>query len=84
MELDIANAVLKIAIDHNYVLVIDHLRENVQKAKKALDKMSSRSPIEGLVEGFFDIVAPRPKKEVLPTTSNNTWLPSKMYGVQIV
>lgn len=82
MELEIAIAVFKIAVDNNYELVIDYLRDNVQKARKALDKVTSRSPIEGLRDAFFDIVAPRQKKE-LPTTVQEAWLPRKLQGVHI-
>ena len=82
MELEVAKAVFNIAVENNYVLVIDYLRDNVQKAREALDKVSARSPIEGLRDAFFDIVAPRQKKG-LPTTVQEAWLPRKLQGVQI-
>lgn len=82
MELEVAISVFNIAVANNYVLVIDHLRDNVNKARKALDKVTSRSPIEGLRDAFFDIVAPRQKKG-LPTTNTDVWLPRKLQSVNI-
>ena len=82
IELEVAIAVFNIAVQNNYVLVIDHLRDNVNKARKALDKVTSRSPIEGLRDAFFDIVAPRQKKG-LPITNNDVWLPRKLQSVSI-
>jgi hypothetical protein len=69
-ELRIAKVILQIARENHYSKVVTYLEQNVLKAQKAVDAFGGFSPSK-LLEGFFDMVAPRsPKEPELPFTTD--------------
>jgi hypothetical protein len=74
-ELRIAKVILQIAVENNYQKVVSYLEQNVFKAQKAVDAFGGFSPSK-LLEGFFEIVAPRsPKEPLLPFTMKQSTTP---------
>jgi hypothetical protein len=75
-ELRIAKMILQIAKENDYRKVIVYLEQNVLKAQKAVDEFN-QSPLSNMLNGFFDIVAPRsPKGPVLPFTTDQCTTPT--------
>jgi hypothetical protein len=77
-DLRIAKMILQIAKDNHYSKVLIYLEDNVRKAQSALDSFDRYSPGK-LLEGFFEIVAPRsPKEPLLPFTMDQCTTPVRV------